>query len=281
MQQSDSHAQQQQQQQQQAWDGSSSRISGSADWHTFSSTAPHQTHQQLPLPPELLQLPPAAAAGPAVVDISHLINLQQEEDTLEACSSSSSSSEQGWSSSSSSSGGGWSSSGKRPPKLNKLQRQLRMLDSPYGHRQQLLWMTVYQPEGGDSPAAVWLIPWACDSTPEQLQCVEGPYGQVSVLLQVQQRAAVHQQQQPTAVVHGLRFAPTAAVAAVDGLSGSSSSSSSADAEADNSSSSSGVYDFLLLSSGDFSPIENENMFPNAMVHCGDGRQMHKARVSAV
>lgn len=40
------------------------------------------------------------------------------------------------------------------------------------------------------------------------------------------------------------------------------------------------YDYLLLVAGEFSTIEHENMFPNLVVHCSDGRVMHDARDAA-
>lgn len=40
------------------------------------------------------------------------------------------------------------------------------------------------------------------------------------------------------------------------------------------------YDYMLLVSGDFSVVDHENMFPNVIVHCSDGRVSHNARSAA-
>jgi hypothetical protein len=265
------------------------------------------------VPQELQQLPPNN--GPVLVDITHLINLQQQADEDD---------------SSSSSGDG----GQRWKKKSSVQKQLELLDRT--GLQRLLWVTIHQPGGGSNAATVFVKPWPAALDADALWFRDGPSGQVSVLLELQQRPDVGQQ--PMAVVEKLRFAPAAAVDSSSSSSsscagireagdsssnscagskeagesssssiscagskeagdssssssssagseeaGDSSSSSSAGSEeaGDSSSSSGGVYDYLVLCCGDFSPLEHENMFPNAMVHCGDGRQLHSARVSSI
>jgi hypothetical protein len=159
-----------------------------------------------------------------------------------------------------------------------LQRQLRALQSQYGQQQQLLWVTVHQLQGPTGPAAVWVKPWAAAFDAEQLRVVAGPGGKDTVLCDLHDRPDLGQQ--PMAVVEGLRFLP--GLGSSNGTDGSSSGSNSGDSSGSNGSNGSSVgcvYDCLVLSSGDFSPLEHENMFPNAMVHCGDGRQLHSARVS--
>lgn len=263
-------------------------------WHNFDSSSSssitgsrrhHATHpvdqgqqQQHVLPPELLQPPPSAA--PAVVDISYLLDMELQAD---AADHDSWDSRQHLSSSSRRSKSDYS---------KRLEQQQRALQSVYGQQQQLLWVTMHQPKGAGGPAAVWVRPWCCTLNPEQLRFKDGPSGSVSVLLELQERPELGTQ--PAAVVEGLTFTPTSTGFDTGSSSSSESGSSSSSSESDsssseNSSSSSSesssaeggcVYDYLLLSSGDFSPLEHENMFPNAMVHCGDGRQMHSARVSA-
>jgi hypothetical protein len=202
--------------------------------------------------------------GPLLVNITHLINLQQQADEDDS-----------------------SSSGQRWKKKSFIQKQLELLDRT--GLQRLLWVTIHQPGGGSNPAAVFVQPWPAALDVDALHFSDGPSGQVSVLLRLQQRPDVGQQ--PMAVVENLRFAPAAAVENTGSISGcvdsweagdssSSSSGCTGRQEAGDSSSSSsvGVYDYLVLCCGDFSPLEHENMFPNAMVHCGDGRQLHQARV---
>jgi hypothetical protein len=280
--------QQQQPQQQQQQQSSEATSASMPPWHDFSSSSSnngrghyshyhhqhqqqHQQQQQQAVLQELQALP--SSTGAVAVDITHLLNLQQQADQEEPT----------WSTRSNS-----SSKGSRK-KLSTEQRQLQMLERT--GLQQLLWVTIHQPRGGRSPAAVWVKPWPAELAAESLQFSDVAAGRVSVLFEAQARPDVGQQ--PMAVVEGLRFCHQAPM-----LACSSSSSTSVDAgaapdssssvgrgdgaAADSSSSdgsSGGVYDFLLLCAGDFSPLEHENMFPNAMVHCGDGRQLHSARVS--
>ena len=231
-------------------------------WHDFRDSSSRsrslggrqQQHPQQGLPPELQQLP--ANSGPVSIDITHLLSLQAEADGEDTSSSSSSS--------------------KRQSKFSMLQRQLRALQSQYGQQQQLLWVTVHQLQGPAGPAAVWVKPWAAAFDVEQLRVVAGPGGKDTVLCELQERPDLGQQ--PMAVVEGLRFLPSPC--STGSSSSGSDGSNGGDGSGSSGSSSAGcVYDCLVLSSGDFSPLEHENMFPNAMVHCGDGRQMHSARVS--
>jgi hypothetical protein len=231
-------------------------------WHDFSDsssrslTSRQQQHlQQQELLPELLQLP--TDSGPVSIDITHLLSLQAEAEGEDTSSS---------------------SSKKRQSKLSMLQRQLRALQSQYGQQQQLLWVSVHQLQGPAGPAAVWVQPWAAAFDVEQLRVVAGPGGKDTVLCELQERPDLGQQ--PMAVVEGLRFLPGPSNTGSTSSSSGSSGSNGGDGSGSSGSSSVGcVYDCLVLSSGDFSPLEHENMFPNAMVHCGDGRQMHSARVS--
>jgi hypothetical protein len=216
-------------------------------WYDFresSSSRSLASRPQQDLPAELQQL--AANSGPVSIDITHLFSLQAEaEDTS-----------------------GSRSRGRA--KLSGLQRQRRALQSQYGQQQQLLWVTVHQSQGPAGPAAVWVKPWAAAFDAEQLRVVAGPGGTDTVLCEVQERPDLGQQ--ALAVVEGLRFPGP-------GSTGSSSNGSNGGESSGSSCSNGGVYDCLVLSSGDFSLVEHENMFPNAMVHCGDGRQLHSARVS--
>lgn len=258
------------------------------EWHFFdggsssSNSLSHQHHrhaqqlqQPMPaVPAELQQLP--ADTGPAVVDITHLLNLQLAADEQEEQQQSG-----GDSYTINNSSSTWSASRKKQwQKLSLPQKQLRVLESIHGQRQQLLWVTVHQPQGGRGPAAVWVKPWGADLDPEQLRFSEGPLGQVSVLLELGDRPELGQQ--PAAIVQGLQFAAWGVLPVGGSNSTSSTDGNNASSSSDGASSSSiggVVSDWLLLSSGDFSTLEHENMFPNALVHCGDGRELHSARVS--
>lgn len=263
----------QQQQQQHQAPGDALEAPSTPQWHNFDSSSSSsssiagsrtrhvtqhadQDQDQQVLPPELLQLPPSAA--PAVVDITYLLDMELQADAEDNDS---------WDSRQRSSS---SSRRSKSDYSKRLEQQQRALQSVYGQQQQLLWVTIHQPKGPGAPAAVWVRPWCCSLNPEQLRFKDGFSGSVSVLLELQERPDLGTQ--PAAVVEGLTFTPTS--------TGFGTRSSSSESSSDSSSAEgSCVYDYVLLSSGDFSPLEHENMFPNAMVHCGDGRQMHSARVS--
>jgi hypothetical protein len=168
--------------------------------------------------------------------------------------------------------------------------------------QQVVWVTIHQPDGAASPAAVWVTPAKLELTAEQLQLTG--YGEQQHVVVRLQRPDMGQA--PAAVVEGLTFQhssslkkllsaqrPVAAAAASEGnadaggaagdaaaAKGSELSTVLDTASMSDSSSSSGWYDYLLLSSGDFSVVEHANMFPNSLAHCGEGRALHNARGAA-
>ncbi|KAF6262684.1 hypothetical protein COO60DRAFT_1635681 [Scenedesmus sp. NREL 46B-D3] len=134
--------------------------------------------------------------------------------------------------------------------------------SGHGEQQQAL-VRLQRPGMGLGPAAV----------------VEGFTFQHSSSLQALQEAG------PAAASEA---AAEGCVAAGDGACGDAVAAAAAAAAAASSevgtaldaASSSGWFDYLLLSSGDFSVVEHANMFPNSLSHCGQGRALHNARSAA-